>query len=1127
MYVMRLPFIFLFIFVCLAVSAQQQTAFRADTAKSIPTSTDLLSQKMAREKGLPYQFTDALTKRSYLLVADEKGNWRYRATLNHDAAISTGAASLQEQDKGFQLSGEEMICGIWEDGFVSDHIELGNRILSKEGSTPKTHAIHVTGTILAAGNNALAKGMAPQAKAFTYYFDNDEAEMKALSTPDETGLLFSNHSYGTVTGWSRSNGVWTWYGDANISAEEDFLHGFYSARTQSLDALAFASPYHTIVWAAGNDRGEPGDGTHPADCNKGTGYDCIIPDATGKNTITVGAVNKVLSYTSPASVIMSNFSSWGPTDDGRIKPDVVGVGVNVFSLSAAGENTYTTSSGTSMATPNVTGSLMLLQQLYGKLKAGKRMRSATVKALAIHTAREAGAKAGPDYQFGWGLINIEAGANFLLKENGVENRLVEATLLEGETHQISIRPKPNKKITVTICWTDPEGNPVNDALDPPDRMLMNDLDIRLIDEDGIVTQPWILNPTVPQAQATQGDNVRDNVEKIELETPLQKTYRVVVRHKGKLKYEKQDYSLAISYTDVDESSTVFYWIGNSGNWNDTQHWSLTQGGAATSEIPGENDMVIFDASSLADNDTVTLTQHAACARFIWLADKIAVLNTMGNTLTSSEQFTAGSSKMSAMGEGTLKFAANTSGIVNFLNNDFSKINVVFEKGNWTVNGSASVGNVAMQQGEHHWVNTTIQADRIILPSLSRWDVTNAQLTITSALTLPATALLFTSEGSSIRVKNQHVTIDWKEHDYKGKIFVTENTTLTMLGENKIATVEVAGTLVAQGSFTYDTLHLRVGSELSIKDGETQTVSSTMEIQSSTEAPTHISAETNASLHLASHQKYCFDNLIISNINLEGESVANAGVNSTLNNSSDWLQMPCEDVLFADFEIQYLCEGAMTQLMDVSTGIRTAWQWNFGDEASVDNTSLLQNPQHFFTSRGDFEIVLTVQNSTQTHTFNKLISIVENTLPANSVILSTDQLLSLNTASAYQWYINREAIENATNRSLTFQQDAGVYEVVTIQENCNRVSAPYLVTGIDNAEQGFYVFPNPADDAFTVEYDRNKFVGTATLKNSLGQVIKSINIRESVSTLHLPEGLYIIEIEMVDGKALMQKILVKH
>jgi len=1111
-----------------AALAQQQLVreISAKEKKQIALR-DSIARKRAQEKSLSYQFTDPQTKRTYLLIADANGAWRYRATLNHEAAISTGASALQDEIKGFHLTGEGIVCGIWDDGFIRDHIELGSRIFSKEGTNPQNHATHVTGTILASGINSSAKGMAPESKAFTYYFDNDEAEMNLLSTTDENGLLFSNHSYGTVTGWSKPNGIWTWYGDPAISSEEDYLHGFYSERSKSLDALAFTAPYHTIVWATGNDRGEPGDGTHPADCNKGTGYDCIISDAVGKNIITVGAVNKVMSYTSPSSVVMSTFSSWGPTDDGRIKPDLVGVGVNVFSLSATGANTYTTFSGTSMATPSVTGSLMLLQQLYGKLKANKRMKAATVKALAIHTAREAGSKPGPDYQFGWGLINVEEAANFLVTENGVGSRLIESTLLQGAINKFEIQPIANKKITITLSWTDPEGNPVANALDPPDQMLINDLDIRLIDENGIITQPWILNPTVPQAQATQGDNTRDNVEKIEFETPLQKKYTVLVRHKGQLKFGKQDYSLAISYSAFNSASKVFYWIGNSGSWNDAQNWSLTQGGGSASEIPGNNDMVIFDTGSLTDNDVVDLSEDASCGKLIWLADKNVKVNMMGHILTITGQLIIASNKLSTVGNGILKFSAATSGVVNFLNNNFSSIDLEFEQGNWTMNGSCSTNKIVLEQGAHQWTHTSIHANEIKLVSPDSWDISQAQLTIDSNLIFPTNAFTFSSEAAAITVENPNTEVDWKTQDYNGSLYITGNGGLTMSGGNKIAKLISEGKLVAANSFIYDTLKLLSGSELVIANNQTQTILLEIEIESSAVKPTTISAQTKATLHIEAHQKLCFDHLIISNIDVTGQSVVNASLNSAVSNSTNWLQMTCEDVLFANFTVEYPCEGAMTNFMDASTAAPISWQWDFGDNLSSENISSLQNPEHVFSATGIFEVTLTIQKGTQSQSFVKSVEIVENTIPLNSVVLSNNQLISLNTATAYQWYVNRKPIEDASDRSFPFQDKEGVYEVVTIQDNCNRISEPYLVTSVNNVEQDIYIFPNPTDASFMIEYDKNDFCNEAILKNNLGQVIAIINIEKPISTLHLQEGLYFLQLKTGNGEVIVRKIIVAH
>jgi hypothetical protein len=158
-----------------------------------------------------------------------------------------------------------------------------------------------------------AKGMASKATATTWDYDNDEAEMASLAKGDESGLLISNHSYGTVLGFFKDDeGKWAWAGNSTISSLEDYRFGFYSERSKTIDQIAFNAPYYTIVWAGGNDRANVGDGSHPPDGGT-TGYDILGPDGVSKNIITVGAAEKVLSYTGPSSVVMSNFSSWGPT----------------------------------------------------------------------------------------------------------------------------------------------------------------------------------------------------------------------------------------------------------------------------------------------------------------------------------------------------------------------------------------------------------------------------------------------------------------------------------------------------------------------------------------------------------------------------------------------------------------------------------------------------------------------------------------------------------------------------------------------------------------------------------------------------------------------------------------------
>jgi hypothetical protein len=241
---------------------------------------------------------------------------------------------------------------------------------------------------------------------------------------------------------------------------------------------------------------------------------------------------------------MSNFSSWGPTDDGRIKPDICGKGVNVRSSTSNSDNSYSSYNGTSMSSPNVAGTLLLLQQHHKNVK-GVFMRAATLRGLAIHTADEAGTDPGPDYRFGWGLLNAEKAANVITYE-GTQSYIQENILQQGKSYSFDIQPlSVSQPIVATICWTDPAGQIVlGSTIDLATPNLVNDLDIR-ITKNSNTYLPWKLNPAEVDAAATKGDNIVDNVEKIEISNPSG-NYTVTVSHKGILRNALQHYSLIIS-----------------------------------------------------------------------------------------------------------------------------------------------------------------------------------------------------------------------------------------------------------------------------------------------------------------------------------------------------------------------------------------------------------------------------------------------------------------------------------------------------------------------------------------------------------------------------------------------------
>jgi hypothetical protein len=487
-------------------------------------------------------------------------------TVSTDEVWPSGSA-------GLSLSGTGMTIAEWDGGAVyAEHWDLAGRVTqADDASKISGHSTHVAGTLIGAGALLIdTRGMAYTAQLDAYDWNFDSVEM-AVAAAD--GRLISNHSYGVAAGWIYMGGdppdTWWWIGGSADTDLEDLNFGYYDSESAVWDQIAVDAPYYLIVKAAGNDRfdlgPEPGEEytivdqqgepvatstlERPADCAP-AGYDCLPTHAGAKNILTVGAVDDLpggyLPIGGPGQVGMTLFSGWGPTDDGRIKPDLVGNGSFLYSAWSLPE-LYGLAAGTSQATPNVSGSLLLLQQHFENLNGpGQYMRAATLKALAIHSADEAGEAPGPDYAYGWGLLNTQSAAQVISGAGGA-HQVVEGSLAGGAvaTHAVNVT-RPGSVVTATLVWPDPPGSPPAPAVDPPDPMLVNDLDLRV--RRGAATWfPWVLDPADPAAAATTGDNVRDNVEQVRVSPADTCSYAVEVSHKNSLfEGAAQDYSLIIS-----------------------------------------------------------------------------------------------------------------------------------------------------------------------------------------------------------------------------------------------------------------------------------------------------------------------------------------------------------------------------------------------------------------------------------------------------------------------------------------------------------------------------------------------------------------------------------------------------
>jgi len=525
----------------------------------------------------------------------------YERPDNANAAITT-AADRVRQTAPYNLDGQGYTIGLWESSGLplQQHTELVNRITVVDSPDVSSHATHVAGTLIAWGHNASIRGMAPRARILGYRSTNDAVKMAsvAMAQPREPGMLqVSNHSYGASAGWesgtdASGNSVRVWYGtfsdDGNPANDFAPRFGQYDSSSAAWDGVVWNAPYYLPFKSAGNHRNDapPSAGTtwrlnsgtgtarsydpasHPrADNTNRSGRSGLIPHpgfelttnkVNSKNVVAVGAVNDAVTSGNRdlAKATLSSFTSFGPTDDGRIKPDIVANGVSLTSAGIASTTATSSSSGTSMATPNAAGSALLLVQLFERERPGESLLASTLKALILHTADDLG-RPGPDFEFGWGLMNTQAAADLILDHVAGfgGGRLWEGVLPAASPSiiipvQVEAGTVP---LCVTLCWTDPPGT-ASTAHNNRTPRLVHDLNLRVVAPDGTTLLPWMMpyaddpeNDALLVAPAVRGVNRVDNVEQV-LSPPGVPAgiYEVHVDVAGALSQGNQRYSLAVT-----------------------------------------------------------------------------------------------------------------------------------------------------------------------------------------------------------------------------------------------------------------------------------------------------------------------------------------------------------------------------------------------------------------------------------------------------------------------------------------------------------------------------------------------------------------------------------------------------
>lgn len=491
----------------------------------------------AAQQGLPLNRLNANGTLDQLVDITPDGVAVYYTIHNVDAAKSTRTDHLNTNGSlGLNLDGQNMIFYVWDGGPTRPtHQEFdgpggNNRISINDGVTTLNnnsfHAMHVTGTIAASGFSANAKGMAPQAQVRTHDWNNDLAE---ATTAASNGMLISNHSYGIAP---RNQ-----FGQVQVPS---WWFGAYRSDARDWDNLMHSAPYYLMVKSAGNSGNDNTANSAPLGGN--SSYDKLLGDAVAKNNLVVANAQDAsvaADGSLTASVAINSSSSEGPTDDLRIKPDITGNGTGVFSAFDNADNAYNTISGTSMASPNVAGSLLLIQQHYNNINSSF-MRAATLKGLALHTADDAG-MSGPDAVFGWGLLNAKAMAE-AVTQNGNEAKIDELVLNGGQSYTINVQSDGTSPLIASISWTDPAGTVVNTGTNNlSTAVLVNDLDIRVTQNTSTFTPYKLTGPT----SNTQADNDVDPYERVDVPN-ASGSYTITVTHKGTLSGGSQNFSLVVT-----------------------------------------------------------------------------------------------------------------------------------------------------------------------------------------------------------------------------------------------------------------------------------------------------------------------------------------------------------------------------------------------------------------------------------------------------------------------------------------------------------------------------------------------------------------------------------------------------
>lgn len=471
--------------------------------------------------------------------------------LFNNRASEAGRLNVTNLWAAHGLNGSNQIVAVADTGLDSGSLatlkaDFTGRVvniyaLGRPGNWSDTHGhgTHVAGSVL--GNGALSggkyRGIAWGSGLVMQSILDGGGGLGGL--PGDLNVLFLQ----AYTNGARIHSD-SWGSSAN---------GFYTAESRDVDEFMWNHPDMLVNFAAGNDGSDN-------DNNGVVNLDSMGAPATAKNCLTTGGSENFRPPGEATSYIYLNFgffpsiigldrvgfpqdgvnqgmmafSSRGPCDDGRVKPDIIAPGTDIISTkSAVGSSywgiapdngNYAINGGTSMSTPLASGCAALIRQFLVERAGFTNPSAALLKAVLVNGARslapgQYGTGAQQEIPFGhrpnnvegWGQIDVQ---NSLLPGGATVPAFYEgAPLATGGTNVHLVGIGGTNALRVTLCWTDFPGTPGSS------KALVNDLDLAVIAPDG----------STNFYRLSSGPDRTNNIEGIDFAASLPGTYRIEVR----------------------------------------------------------------------------------------------------------------------------------------------------------------------------------------------------------------------------------------------------------------------------------------------------------------------------------------------------------------------------------------------------------------------------------------------------------------------------------------------------------------------------------------------------------------------------------------------------------------------